>query len=144
MNTLYLLARIGTQRVAFAADTIESVVDLGEVKTVPFAPPPIVGLVALRSSVVTVVDAGLATGGVNCPANRRAIIVEVEGHRYAIRLDAADDVVALASASAPDRALLGEGWGRVVLGALTLADETALLLDPALLVAINVPVTLAA
>lgn len=118
MSHLYLIAQIAGRAVAIDSDQVESVVDIGEVTAVPRASSHVRGLAALRSRVVTVVDTqsalGLETGG----AARRAVITHVEGHHYAMLVDALDDVapfelMPLASGVALDPAWRGAGRGIV-------------------------------
>jgi hypothetical protein len=94
MTTLVLIASVGSQTVAIDATAIESVTDLTTVVPVPFAPEHVHGLSALRSQVATVVDFGRAAGGKPGQASGRALVVHYEGHRYALRVDSVEDVIA--------------------------------------------------
>ena len=55
---LFLIAHIAGRGVAIDSAQVESVVDIGAVTPTPRAAPHIRGLAALRSRVVTVIDAG--------------------------------------------------------------------------------------
>src|SRR5687767_10562889 len=92
MTHLYLIAQVAGRAVAIDADQVESVVDIGEVTQVPLASRHIRGLAALRSRVVTVVDTHTALGLDSASQAKRAVITLVEGHHYALLVDALDDV----------------------------------------------------
>ena len=118
MSHLYLIAQIAGRAVAIDSDQVESVVDIGEVTAVPRASSHVRGLAALRSRVVTVVDTQSALGLETAGAARRAVITHVEGHHYAMLVDALDDVapfelMPLASGVALDPAWRGAGRGIV-------------------------------
>ena len=93
MAHLYLIAQIAGRTVAIDSDQVESVVDIGEVTAIPRAAEHVRGLAALRSRVVTVVDTqsalGLEPSGQDAC---RAVITRIDGHHYALLVDALDDV----------------------------------------------------
>lgn len=107
---LFLIAHVANRAVAIPAEQVDSVVDLAEVVPVPGAERAVRGLAALRSRVVTVIDTGLALGLDPTPANvRRAVITLVEGHHYAVLVDALEDVAPFVRQ--PLSGLrLGAGW----------------------------------
>jgi purine-binding chemotaxis protein CheW len=85
---------------------------------VPRASEHVRGLAALRSRVVTVVDTQSALGLAGMSEARRAVITRVEGHHYAMLVDALDDVapfelLPLAGGVALDPAWRGAGRGVV-------------------------------
>jgi len=88
MSHLYLIAHVAGRSVAIDSDQVESVVDIGEVTAVPRAAGHIRGLAALRSRVVTVVDTQAALGLEGGAAAKRAVITHVDGHHYALLVDA--------------------------------------------------------
>ena len=98
MSDLYLFARIAGTAVAVCTDEIEAVVRLRDLSPVPGVPDHVAGLSALRSRVLTVVDASaLVTGrrheGRDRPeAERYAIMCDVSGHSYGILVDGVDDI----------------------------------------------------
>lgn len=92
MSHLYLIAQVAGRPVAIDSDQVESVVDIGEVTAVPRASKHVRGLAALRSRVVTVVDTQSALGLATGSQARRAVITHVDGHHYAMLVDALDDV----------------------------------------------------
>ncbi len=132
MSELVLLGRIGDQAVALDATRVESVARIDSIVAVPFAPPHIRGIAAIRSQTLTVIDASIAVGGAPLPTDGRAAICTIDGHRYAIRFDTIDDVVA--HEVEPISGESGTGWTRVATGRIDLGDRFALALDPAALV----------
>jgi purine-binding chemotaxis protein CheW len=92
MPHLYLIAQIAGRPVAIDSEQVESVVDIGEVTAVPRASRQVRGLAALRSRVVTVVDTQAALGLESSTTARRAVITRVDGHHYALLVEALDDV----------------------------------------------------
>ena len=118
MAHLYLIAQIAGRAVAIDSDQVESVVDIGEVTAVPRASAHVRGLAALRSRVVTVVDTQSALGLPGDNEARRAVITHIDGHHYAMLVDALDDVapfelLPLAGGVALDAAWRGAGRGVV-------------------------------
>lgn len=93
MSHLYLIAQIAGRAVAIDSDQVESVVDIGEVTAIPRAAEHVRGLAALRSRVVTVVDTQSALGlEPSDNEARRAVITLIDGHHYALLVDALEDV----------------------------------------------------
>lgn len=143
MTDLFVLGWIGGQRIAFEATRVEAVVDLVLVVSVPLAADHIIGLAAIRSEVITVIDGSVATGGRHGPPTGRAVIAGIEGHRYAIRVDRIDDVVAAQLHSAGDAVPLAPRWRAIAVGVIETADGFAVVVDPAGLIAAQ-PVAIAA
>jgi purine-binding chemotaxis protein CheW len=138
MSTLYLIAIMAGQRVALPAADVESVVEIEFVTAVPRTAPHVLGLSALRSRVLTVIDCqatlglGRSTGG----EIREAVVVVIEGHFYALVVDAVEDVTELAGPLQPVAGSLQRGWQRVAAGTLDdLAGGMLLVADPAALIA---------
>lgn len=134
MNMLVLIATIAGQRVALDAAKIQSVVDLWQVVPVPLVPEHVVGLAAVRSRVLTVIDAAAAIGLRATATGNRAIVIEADGHSYALRVDAIDDVASVVGEVAPFDAGLGVAWAAVALGTVDTDFGFALLVDPASLI----------
>lgn len=133
MTDLFLVARIAGRGVAIPTDQIVSVVDIGEVVAVPGAVAAIRGLAALRSRVVTVVDTGLALG--QCPGTgARAVITKVDGHEYALLVDALEDVAPLERQPLSSGLALDRGWAVAGTGLVERDGEPLLVLDVAALV----------
>lgn len=137
MGETLLMTMIGGRRAAIRAAEIQSVVELEQIIEVPAAPVHVAGLAALRSRALTVIDACKAIG-VDCSVpmgQRRAAVVDVGGHGYAILVEQADDVVeATAEAIKPD-VTLGDGWDRIASGVVETGIGPAILIDVAALVA---------
>lgn len=138
MKELLLVAKIGGERVALPASAVESVVELDTLIPVPRAAPHVAGLSALRSRVLTVID---CTRSLELKASdqsarvREAVVIELDGHHYALTVDMVEDVVEATSDAAPVRAGMGNGWERVSTGIVETEQGPLLLLDVAALVA---------
>ena len=134
---LLLIVTIAGQRVAFAADAVESVVELDTLIQVPRAQPHVAGLSALRSRVLTVIDCrrSLELGESDCSKGiREAAVVELDGHHYALIVDVVEDVVVALSDPAPVRAAMEDGWERVSQGMVETEEGPLLLVDVAALI----------
>jgi purine-binding chemotaxis protein CheW len=104
---------------------------------VPRAAPHIAGLSALRSRVLTVIDCqrSLELGSTDWSGLREAAVVEIDGHHYALSVDAVEDVVEALSEPQPLRAAMGDGWERAGLGLVETEEGPLLLVDIAALIA---------
>ena len=138
MNQLLLVVTIGGERVALPAHAVESVVELDTLIPVPRSAPHVAGLSAMRSRVLTVIDClrSLDLGASDCSATiREAAVVELDGHHYALIVDAVEDVVEAASDPTPIRAAMGPGWERVSLGMVETECGPLVLIDVPCLIA---------
>ncbi len=131
MNELLLIVTIAGSRVAFPAAKVESVVELEALSPVPRAPAHVAGLSALRSRVLTVIDCqrSLELATTDLTGLREAAVVEVDGHHYALTVDAVEDVVEALSDPVPVRAAMGVGWERVGLGMIETEEGPLLLIN---------------
>jgi purine-binding chemotaxis protein CheW len=131
MNDLLLVASLGGRRIALHAADIQSVIEIDSLTPVPGAPPHIAGLSALRSRVLTVIDARTALDLPAVPGadRRQAAVVEVEGHLYALLVDGVDDVVEALSDCMPLRVRLDYGWERAARGTIETESGPLLVLD---------------
>ena len=136
MNELLLIVTIAGSRVAFPAAKVESVVELDALSPVPRAAAHVAGLSALRSRVLTVIDCqrSLELGATDLRGLHEAAVVEVDGHHYALTVDAVEDVVEALSDPSPVRAAMGDGWERVSQGMVETEEGPLLLVDIAALV----------
>ncbi|HEU0043563.1 chemotaxis protein CheW [Sphingomonas sp.] len=126
---LFLVGHVAGRVIAVPADQVDSVVDLGEIVPVPGAVGAVRGLAALRSRVMTVVDTGLALGLEPTPAAiRRAIVTRVQGHHYAVLVDALEDVAPFTRH--PLAGLyLRHGWAAAGTGLIEHDGEPVLIID---------------
>ena len=142
-GALLLIVAIGGERVVLHAAEVRSVVTIEALVPVPCAPAHVAGLTALRSRVLTAIDCRRAldlADRVVPPAETGtpAVVVEHEGHGYALVVDAVEDVVHAMSAPLPVGVPLQPGWQRVspgmvetAQGPLLLVETTALIAGPA-------------
>jgi len=133
---LYLIARIDQEVVALPATEIGSVVEVDQIAAVPRVPAHVAGLFALRSRVLTVIDtrSSLDLGVIDRDAAMTAVIVECDGHSYALLVDEVDDVIE-AGQPEPCPALLSTSWRRAAKGTIRRGEDAILLIDPAVVVA---------
>ncbi|MEN2712398.1 chemotaxis protein CheW [Sphingomonas sp. NPDC092331] len=134
MSHLYLIAQIAGRAVAIDSEQVESVVDIGEVTAVPRASAHVRGLAALRSRVVTVVDTQSALGMAGGSPARRAVITHVEGHHYAMLVDALDDVAPFELLPLAQGVTLDPAWRGAGRGIVERDGEPILAIDLASLV----------
>jgi len=137
MSGLYLIVRMAGETVALPAADVESVVEIDAVVSVPGAARHIIGLSALRSRVVTVVDCAASLGREPSEARTRrdAVVAVVEGHPYALLVDGVDDVAASGGAAQELAAQAAPGWRRAARGQIEIGQNMLLLADIASLVA---------
>lgn len=126
--TLFLIAQIAGRTVAIESGQVESVVDLGTIVPVPRAGREVRGLAALRSRVVTVIDTRAALGldAGDTDAKHRAVITIVEGHHYAVLVDAVEDVGPFDVLPLSAGIVLDKGWRAVGCGIVERAGEPIL------------------
>jgi len=132
MTDLVIVFELAGRRAALPTGDVTSVVEIDHVTAIPQAPAWVLGLSALRSSTLTVIDAAAAIGlaGPAMPApGTRAAIAEHGGHRYALVVDAIDDVAERLTAPVPVPGEAGPGWQRVSEGLIETARGPALLLS---------------
>jgi purine-binding chemotaxis protein CheW len=136
MADLLLLVTLGGRRIAIHAADVEAVVELDGITPAPRTPDHVAGLAALRSRVLTVIDAAasLEIGRSIREGLHEAIVVPSGGHPYALIVDAVDDVVD-GSTPLPIGAPIGAGWERVAIGMVDVEGELLLLVDPHLIIA---------
>jgi len=130
MNELLVMLTIDDRRVALPAVEVKSVIELEEIYPVPRAPNFVVGLTAMRSQSLTVIDSRLAIGVAD--ENKvcdRAAVVEVEGHQYALLVDSVEDIAETKSELAPVAGGFGAGWQHVAKGMVETDQGPALMLD---------------
>ncbi|MES1970907.1 MAG: chemotaxis protein CheW [Pseudomonadota bacterium] len=127
---LFLIAHIAGRAVAIESGQVESVVDIGAVVPVPGADRQVLGLAALRSRVVTVIDTHAALGLPPAEiAATRAVITQVEGHHYAIMVDSLEDVAPFDLAPLSPGIVLDPGWRATGCGIVEREGEPILAID---------------
>lgn len=125
--TLFLIAQIAGRMVAIESAQVESVVDIGTIVPVPRAERQVRGLAALRSRVVTVIDTRAALGLPLAQTEAsRAVITVVEGHYYAILVDALEDVAPFKLAPLSSGIVLDKGWRTIGRGIVEREGEPIL------------------
>jgi len=129
MADLFLIAEIAGRPVAIASDQVESVVDIGEVVPVPRADARVRGLAALRSRVVTVIDTRAVLGLDGGDMQSRAVITAIEGHHYAVLVDALEDVTPCALQPLAGGIVLDPAWRPIGCGIVELGGEPVLAID---------------
>ena len=132
MTGLVVIVEVAGRRAALRTAEVQSVVELETISPVPRAPAFVLGLTALRSSTLTVVDAAAAIGlpAHGLPeAGARAAIVDHAGHRYALVVDEIDDVAEALGDPSPVPGEAGPGWERVSQGLIETDRGPALLID---------------
>jgi len=138
MHRLLLVVTIAGERVGLPSDQAESVIELDALIPVPRAAPHVAGLSALRSRVLTVIDAkrSLELGDSDRSGDiTEGVVVELDGHHYALIVDQVEDVVEALSDPAPVRGSMEAGWERVAEGMVETEIGPILLVNVASLVA---------
>lgn len=129
MTQLLLMCLIAGRRAAIPTDRVLSVIEIEAVTPIPATPDFIVGLTALRSQALTVIDCRVSLGF--SPSERvagnRAAVIEHEGHRYALLVDEAFDVAEALSDPVPVPGGFGEGWRHAASGMIETEGGPALL-----------------
>lgn len=130
MQKLFLIAHIAGRAVAIDADQVESVVDIGQITPVPCTFRDVTGLAALRSRVVTVIDPRIGLGLPTVKRDRaRAVITVIDGHHYAIMVDALEDVAPFDLAPIGGGLAPDGGWRLAGRGLIDRDGEPILVVD---------------
>lgn len=131
MTELLLIISLAGQRIAIPAADVEAVVEIEGLTPIPRAPAHVAGLAALRSRVLTVIDCPASIGLGRSPAEGpyEAIVVETDGHPYALLVEAVEDVIEFTGKVRPVRTSLAAGWKRVAKGMVQAGDDLLLLVD---------------
>ena len=130
MSSLFLIAHIAGRAVAIESGQVESVVDIGTVVPVPRASAQVLGLAALRSRVVTVIDTRAALGVAPAEVQaRRAVITLADGHHYAVLVDSLEDVAPFELLPLSSGIVLDGGWRATGCGIVERDGEPILAID---------------
>ena len=131
MNELLLMCTIAGRRAAIPAVEVQSVIEVENITPIPGTPDFILGLTALRSQALTVIDCALAIGLEQaCTArDKRAAVVDIDGHLYALLVEEAHDVGEAKSEPVAVPGGFGEGWQRAAGGMVETDGGPTLLVD---------------
>ena len=131
MKPLVLIVQIGGRRCAISAADVKSVIDLGRIVPVPRAPAFIAGLTTLRSQALTVIDCRRALGLDDAvwPTDARAAVITVDGHSYALMVDAIEDIASALSEAGQIPGGFGACWQGTAHGMIETGIGPALLLN---------------
>lgn len=131
MTQLLLMCLIAGRRAAIPTDRVLSVIEIEKVTPIPATPDFIVGLTALRSQALTVIDCRVSLGFPPSErvAGSRAAVIEQEGHRYALVVDEAFDVAEALTQPVPVPGGFGEGWRDAASGMIETESGPALLVN---------------
>lgn len=131
MTQLLLMCSIAGRRAAIPTGRVLSVIEIEAVTPIPMTPAFIVGLTALRSQALTVIDCRVSLGFAPSDSvlGSRAAVIEHEGHRYALMVDEAYDVAEPLSEPVPVPGGFGEGWRHAATGMIETENGPALLVD---------------
>ncbi len=136
MAQLLVMTQIAGRRCALNANDVKSVIELGAITPVPRAPAYIAGITALRSQALTVIECRHSLGfpEIVWATDHRAAVVAIEGHSYALMVDAIEDITTAQSAPEEVPGGFGPEWSRVATGMVETAIGPALLIDLAALI----------
>lgn len=131
MTQLLLMCLIAGRRAAIPTARVLSVIEIEAITPIPLTPEFIVGLTALRSQALTVIDCrvSLGFGSSEQIIGGRAAVIEHDGHRYALLVDEAFDVAEALSEPVPMAGGFGDGWRRAAAGMIETNSGPALLVD---------------
>ncbi|WP_313809401.1 chemotaxis protein CheW [Sphingobium sp.] len=131
MNQLYLFATLAGTRIAVETGEVEAVVKLTDVSPVPGMGAHVAGLSALRSRVLTIIDAAALVRGLPTPADQRglAIIADISGHSYGLMVDAIHDICQVPEGELPLRGRLDPAWSPYARGLVEHDGQPCLLVS---------------
>ena len=131
MSDLLVSITVHGRRCALRAYDVQSVIELGDITPVPGAPSYVVGLTAMRSQALTVIDCRSALGldASSCETDVRAPVVTVNGHSYALIVDLVEDVTRSEGAAGDVLGGFGEEWSNASHGMVETDSGPVLLLD---------------
>ena len=129
MSKLFLIAHVAGRGVAIDTAEVGSVIELGPIVPVPRAADTVLGVAALRSRVVTVVDTWRVLGLTPPSRPPRAVITRVDGHDYAMLFDTVEDVASLDMQPVPSGLSLDGPWRRAARGYVERDGEPILVIS---------------
>lgn len=122
---LFLFADVADTAIAIPTDELEAVVHLSEIIPVARTAHYVRGMAALRSRVLTVIDAHARITGelAALSAAPLAIVAEFDGHGYALLIDNVSDICAVEDGIVPVRGRISKAWAPFARG-MVLHDGT--------------------
>lgn len=144
MNGLLILAKVAGRFCTLDADIVSSVIEIGKITPIPQTPAHVLGITALRSQALTVIDARVVLGAnpAQYPTDHRAAVVSIDGHSYAVLVDQIMDVCEYTQVSGEVAGGFGEAWDKIAEGMVETPHGPALLLNIAAIIAHREKVTL--
>lgn len=146
IENLFLFASVASTPVAIPAGDLEAVVRLGEIVPVARTAPYVRGLAALRSRVLTIIDARARI--VDEPSilgsEPLAIVAMIEGHGYGLIVDAVSDIGHPAGTVETSCGRVEPCWQPFVRGMLVHEQQTHIVVSLRDLVLAPAPAVLAA
>ena len=130
MSILYIVGTIAGQRVAIDAGRVGSVIDVAEIVPIPLAPLHLLGLCAVRSQILTVIDPAVLFGALPDRTPRRAITLQLSGQHYAVAMTQIEDVIPCDGNILPTDPSIGEAWDGLAAGTIETTLGLALLITP--------------
>lgn len=142
MENLFLVVHLAGERVAIPSHEVESVVRIENIVTVPGASPVIAGLFALRSRVLTLIDAQYLITENKRPVNDGdfCVVTEIDGHPYGLIVDNVEDVVTVKEENLRHIGFANGKWRAISKGMITHDEKLLLLLNSHALVKVDIPV----
>lgn len=136
MSQLLLEATIADRPCAFRAVDVLSVVEIGEIVPVPGAPDCVLGLGAMRSQALTVIDCRRAIhfDPDDYARDERSAVIKLEGYSYALAVDRLGDIIEAQSSIEKLPGGFGEAWEPIAEGLVETSRGPVLLLDAAAIV----------
>lgn len=129
-----LVFRVGDELFATELRAIEEAVEGADARTIPDAPPSMLGIFALRDRTLPMYALAHVLGLDGPSANAMTLVMRPSGTRVAVAVDAVDDVFD-AALSAVRAAPAGTDSDGIVLGVVWRSTELVTLLDADLVVA---------
>ncbi|MFO1259743.1 MAG: chemotaxis protein CheW [Sphingomonadaceae bacterium] len=137
MNGLYLFARIAGTAVAISTDEVDAVVRLRELSAIPGVASHIAGLSALRSRVLTIIDAAALVLGQKSSCTLledsdeecHAVVCEIGGHGYGILVDRVDDIQTVETPPVPICGRIDPVWQSYATGVIETNGEPYFLIS---------------
>ncbi|PIP80404.1 MAG: chemotaxis protein CheW [Gammaproteobacteria bacterium CG22_combo_CG10-13_8_21_14_all_40_8] len=128
----YVTFRLSNETYGINVMQVKEVLRYTEIAPVPGAPMYVLGIINLRGSVVTVIDAsqrfGLSTADIT--DNTRIVIIEAEGHEIGILVEAVAEVVYLKQSEIETAPNVGnEESSKFIQGVCNRNNELLILVD---------------